>query len=118
MRGLSRRGFEARGYATPGGAVQGDPALQYAIGDSYPNLTYTQHIFESSLVVTVSQQLATRFYYRFEKTSTDDWHYSGLDRNLMVPSNNGMGSNGVIFLDPGPRKSRVDVPGVMLQYRL
>jgi hypothetical protein len=105
-------------YATSGGAVLGNPYLSYDVGSSFPDTTYLQQTLETSVTVKLAKDLSTRLFYRYEKYHINDWHYQSLGENLMVPSNNGMGSNGVIFLDPGQKDARVDVIGLMLQYRL
>ena len=81
-----------------------------ALSGSFPDITYRQHLAETSLVFPISVRMAARVYYRYENTSVADWHYAGLAGNLVQGQ--------ILYLGAGPQGYRANVFGIFLQYRL
>ncbi len=74
----------------------------------FPDIRFNRHILETSLRWHVQKNLSLRFYHRFEKGKTEDWHYQNL--NPLI--------NNQLFLNASPQDYTVNIFGVFLQYRL
>lgn len=86
------------------------PLPDGALSGAFPDITYRQHLAETSLVFPVTARVAARFYHRFENTRISDWHYEGLAAALVQGQ--------FLYLGAGPQGYRANVFGLFLQYRL
>ena len=100
---------------TPGGAIT--VANAPFAGSGMPDITVIQNIFDASLVVPVSRQIAVRMLYRYESGSIRDWHYQGLDASPIAAATVTTLPTAVV-LDGGPLDYRVNVIGIMLQIKM
>lgn len=73
-------------------------------GSRFPDLEFRRNLLQTSLKWRVDNQLAVRFLHRYERASTRDWHYDGLDaltgRSLLlaaVPDDYSTHLLGVLF---------------------
>jgi hypothetical protein len=87
------------------------PAQIALIGNGFSDITFTQNIVESSLLVPINKTFAVRLFYRFENGKIRDWHYDGVAENP-VPG------TGSVYLDSGPQDYRTNVFGVFLRMML
>jgi hypothetical protein len=87
------------------------PAQIALIGTGFSDITFTQNIVESSLLVPINKTFAVRLFYRFENGKIRDWHYDGVAENP-VPG------TGSVYLDSGPQDYRTNVFGVFLRMML
>ena len=103
---------DARSPVSYEAASQGASTLPLAgeLAGAFPDITFRQHLAETSLVFPISGRLAARLYHRYEDTRLVDWHYTGLAGSLLQGS--------ILYLDAGPQSYRASVFGVFLQYRL
>lgn len=100
---------------TVGGAVTA--ALAPFAGTGFPPIQTIQNIFDASLLVPVSRQVAVRLLYRYESGRIRDWHYQGLDASPVAAANIA-GLPTALILDSGPQDYKASVIGVMLQIRM
>lgn len=100
---------------TVGGAVTAANA-PFA-GTGFPPIQTIQNIFDASLLVPVSRQVAVRLLYRYESGRIRDWHYQGLDASPVAAANIA-GLPTALILDSGPQDYKASVIGVMLQIRM
>ena len=93
--------------ASPG--ASGLPLPDEAPSGAFPDITFRQHLAETSLVFPIGARLAVRLYHRYEDTRISDWHYAGLAGNLVQGQ--------FLYLGAGPQGYRANVFGAFLQYR-
>ncbi len=73
---LVTREKENQSFASTGAI----PVIDFAsaIPDALPTLRSRDHMLETSLRVSLRESLALRVYYRYERSSVDDFHQTGL----------------------------------------
>ena len=102
---------------TPGGAIAAGVAT--AAGNRQPDITIIQNIFDASLVVPFSRQVALRVLYRYESGSIRDWHYQNIEGTPVVLSAGGAGAlPTAVVLDGGPQDFHASVFGVLFQIKM
>ncbi len=72
------------------------------------NLKYTEHIATTNIKWQMHAKIALRLFHRFERNTSRDWHYDGLQPLL--------GRN--LYLATVPQNYDAHVFGVFVQYRL
>ena len=77
-------------------------------GDSYPDLSFSEHVATTNITWQINHRLRLRMYHRFEHSKTRDWHF-----NRLQPL---VGRN--IFLAAIPEDFDVNLFGFFIQYRL
>lgn len=82
-----------------------------------PDITIIQNIFDASLVVPYSRQVAVRLLYRYESGTIADWHYTGLNASPIAAATITALPTAVV-LDGGPQNFRASVFGILLQIRM
>jgi MtrB/PioB family decaheme-associated outer membrane protein len=87
------------------------PAQVALIGSGMPDLVFIQNIFEASLTVPVTSNIAARLYYRYENGRVSDWHYDGVAQNPVPAAN-------AAYLDNGPQNYRANVVGLFVRMGL
>jgi hypothetical protein len=93
--------------------VPATQALMAALaGTGYPDLTLIQNTFSLNLLFPLSRKLSVHVFDRYELGKIGDWHYEGQPIGKTSAVDGGM-----LMLDAGPRDYRLNVIGVLLQYR-
>jgi MtrB/PioB family decaheme-associated outer membrane protein len=90
--------------------ASGTPLAPDELNGAFPDVTFRQHLAETSLTFPIGNRLEARAYYWYEDTRVVDWHYTGLAGNLVQGQ--------WLYLDRGPQSYRANVFGVFLRYRL
>jgi len=108
--GRTRIGYDY----TVGGALNAANAV--FAGSGMPDLTFAIHYLDASLRFPLSERLALRFLYRFQREAIRDWHYQNLAITPVVGNANALPT--AVLLDGGPQDYRVQWFGVMIQIRL
>jgi hypothetical protein len=102
---------------TVGGAINAANAV--FAGNRMPDLALDINYLDASLRFPLTERLAARLLYRFQKESIRDWHYRNLDATPVVLGGQGAGAlPTAVVLDGGPDDYTVDWFGVMFQLKL
>ena len=102
--------------ASPFSPVSSAPAATLAaVGNGFPDLVTNTTSISAQWLMPISAMMSVRVSAYHEIGRIRDWHYQGLEQNLLLTT----GSSYVInLLDAGPRDYRTSAIGVMLQFRL
>ncbi len=93
--------------------VAATQALMAALaGSGYPDLTLVQNTFSLNLLFPVSRKLSVHIFDRYELGKISDWHYE----NQPIGKTTAV-DGGQLLLDAGPKDYRLNVLGILLQYR-
>lgn len=79
-----------------------------ALQSNLPDMNYRLHAFETSLNFYPSSRFGLRLFHRYERSSTDDWHYQNLQPLITRH----------LFLNAQPQNYAAHVVGLFLQYRI
>ena len=109
------RGRSKLGYLfAPGGAVT--VANAPLAGTGMPDITMSQNMLSTSLLVPVVDTFDVRLIYRYEDQHIDDWHYRGLEASPIAGGGTALPT--AIILDGGPDNYHANIIGLMLRFKI
>jgi MtrB/PioB family decaheme-associated outer membrane protein len=79
-------------------------------GNEFSDMKFHVQALESSVVRPLDKRSAVRLFHRWERRTTVDWHYTGLDSNLLIGQK--------LYLGATPQDYNVNVVGVFYQLQL
>jgi hypothetical protein len=99
---------------TVGGAVNAANAV--FAGNRMPDLALDINYLDASLRYPLTDRLAARLVYRWQREAIRDWHYRNLHANPVTPGPGGLPT--AVVLDGGPDNYEVNWFGVLFQLKL
>ena len=96
-------------------AIPASPESLAGVGDGFPDLVTNTTTLSASFVMPVNPKFSVRLSVYHEVGRIRDWHYQGLEQNLLLAN----GTTYVVnLLDGGPRDYRTTAVGVLFQFKL
>ncbi len=95
-------------HAASSSALANPEFASSTIGTGFPDIEFNRHILETSVRWALHDDLALRFYHRYEIGSIQDWHYAGLTQLIGKQ----------LFLGATPQNYQAHLFGIFIQYRL
>ena len=86
------------------------PALAAAAGGGFAPMLYRVNTFSLSWSIPLGKRVGVRLFDTYETGRISDWHYFGLEDNLVT--------NNRVYLDSGPGNYSVNMVGMMLEIAL
>ncbi len=77
-------------------------------GSSFPDSRFKRQILEANSRWRLNKQMALRFYHRYERGQTHDWHFDGLEPLI----------GNQLLLVTAPEDYATHVFGVFIQYHI
>ncbi|MGB0128663.1 MAG: MtrB/PioB family outer membrane beta-barrel protein, partial [Rhodocyclaceae bacterium] len=77
------------------------------IGSGWSDLTFSQNVLETNLLIPVSKTVSVRLLHRYESGRIKDWHYDGVRANPVPAAN-------AVYLDSGPQSYKATLLGALL----
>jgi hypothetical protein len=100
-----------------GGALNAANAV--FAGNRMPDLATDTSYIDASLRIPLTQRVAARLVYRYQKETIRDWHYRNLDSTPVALGGQGAGAlPTAVVLDGGPDNYKVNWFGVLFQLKL
>jgi Putative outer membrane beta-barrel porin, MtrB/PioB len=85
------------------------------VGDGFPDLVTNTTTVSANFTLPITPKIAVRLSLYHELGRIRDWHYQGLEQNLLLAN----GANYVVnLLDAGPRDYRTTAVGVLFHLKL
>jgi hypothetical protein len=105
---LGRAGYA---YASPGALPITQQPLVDTVGNAFPDNHYHIHTLQLGFDIALSRRLGMRLFDVFSTGSFADWHYAGLEDNLVIDHR--------IYTDLGPQAHySVNLIGILLNAKL
>lgn len=99
---------------TVGGALSAANAV--FAGKGMPDLAIDTDYFDASLRYPLTERMALRLFWRYQKEHIRDWHYQNLETTPVVGAPAALPT--AVILDSGPRDFEVGWYGIMMQIEL
>ena len=101
--------------STTAAAIPASAESLAGVGDGFPDLVNTTSTLSASFLMPISPKWSVRLSAYHEVGRIRDWHYQGLEQNLLLAN----GATYVVnLLDAGPRDYRTTVVGILFQFKL
>jgi hypothetical protein len=85
------------------------------VGDGFPDLVTNTTSVSANFLMPITPKFSVRFSVYHEQGRIRDWHYQGLEQNLLLAN----GTTYVInLLDGGPRDYRTTAVGILFHFKL
>lgn len=100
-------------YANAQGATRGsgrnETLTNAEAANSFSDMSFTQHVLETSVAWPLKKNLNVRVFHRYEKRNTTDWHYDGINEQLIGQK---------LYLGNSTENFTNNMIGIFLQYNL
>ena len=101
--------------STTAAAISASAESLAGVGDGFPDLVNTTSTLSASFLMPISPKWSVRLSAYHEVGRIRDWHYQGLEQNLLLAN----GATYVInLLDAGPRDYRTTAVGIFFQFKI